>query len=71
LSELKELVKNQKVRFRFYRKGELHYETDSGFEFVVPVGDTGDGVFLAEDKAIYFMRYIRKQLKDNEEGRDV
>lgn len=71
MSELKELVKNQKVRFLFYRKGELHYETDSGFEFVVPTEDTGDGVFLAEDKAIYFMRYIRKQLKDNDEGRNV
>ncbi len=40
-----------------------------GFEFPVPVEDTGDGVFNATDRAMLFMRYIRKQLQDIEEGR--
>jgi len=30
--------------------------------FPVPIDDTGDGTFLNEDKAMLFMRYIRKQL---------
>ena len=51
-----------KVHFQFYRKGELFYKTDSGFEFRVPCHDTGDGVFLAEDKGMMFMRYIKKEL---------
>jgi hypothetical protein len=55
-----------KVSFQFYRKGELFYKTDKGFEFRVPVEDTGDGVFLAEDRAMMFMRYIRKELASQE-----
>jgi len=37
-------------------------EPKLGFEFPVPVSDCGDGTFLAEDKAILFMRYIRKHV---------
>lgn len=67
---LKELVGNgQKVRFRFYRQGELWYATESGFDFPVPVSDAGDGVFHAEDKALLFMRYIRQHLEKIEAGR--
>lgn len=40
-----------------------------GFEFTVPIEDMGDGVFTASDKAMLFMRYIRKQLQAIEEGR--
>lgn len=66
---LKELVgQGKRVSFIMYRKGQLHYKTDDGFEFVVPVEDCGDGVFLNEDKAMLFMRYIRKQLEANAEG---
>lgn len=69
MSTLKELVSpGQTVHFQFYRKGELHYKTSSGFDFVVPIEDCGDGEFLAEDKAMLFMRYIRKQLASNSEG---
>ena len=38
---LKELIKGKKARFKFYRDGELWYETDDGFEFPVPIADTG------------------------------
>lgn len=61
---IKDLVKENRVNFRFYRKGELWYETvNPKFAFPVPIDDTGDGTFLAEDKAIIFMRYIRKQIE--------
>lgn len=56
---LKEHVSG-KVRFKYYRQGNLYYETDSGITFPVPISDTGDASFFAEDKAILFMRYIRK-----------
>ena len=67
---LTEMVRNnQKVRFRFYRDSELWYSTECGFEFPVPVGDTGTGTFLAEDRAILFMRWIRKHMAAIERGR--
>jgi hypothetical protein len=66
---LKELIKDKQVHFQFYRHGDLYYKTDDGFEFTVPVSDAGDGIFLNEDKAMLFMRYIRKQLALNEEGK--
>ncbi len=50
------------VTFLYYRKGSLWYRTDSGFDFPVPVEDTGDASFLATDKAMMFMRYIRKHM---------
>lgn len=56
-----EMVSNgRKVRFTHYKSGELWYVTETGFAFPVPIADTGDGSFLAEDKALLFMRYIRK-----------
>lgn len=70
MTDLKDLVKNKEVFFNFYRAGELHYITEDAFEFVVPIDDTGNGTFLARDNAIYFMRYIRKQLEVNEAGRE-
>lgn len=69
MQSVKELVANGKlVHFQFYRKGELWYKTDDGFEFAVPVTDAGDGVFLASDRAMLFMRYIRKQHAAIQEG---
>lgn len=66
---LKQLVASPAtVNFSYYRKGELWYVTSSGFEFPVPIGDTGDGTFNATDKAMLFMRYIRKHLESIEQG---
>lgn len=67
---LKEMVNNgQKVRFLYYRDRELWYSTACGFEFPVPVDDTGTGIFLHEDKAILFIRWIRRHRQVIEEGR--
>lgn len=67
--KLIDLVKGNRVRFSFYRKGELWYEVvGKEFVFPVPIDDCGDGTFLNEDKSEVFMRYIRKYLeKYNEE----
>lgn len=63
---LKEMIKGKTVRFLKYRKGELIYTTECGFEFPVPISDTGDGTFLVKDKAMMFMRYIRKHIAEIE-----
>ena len=61
---IKQMVENnQKVRFRFYRDGRLWYGTECGFEFPIPISEAGTATFLAEDKAILFMRYIRKYME--------
>lgn len=61
---IKEMVTNdRKVRFTHFKSGELWYVTETGFSFPVSVNDAkeiGDATFLAEDKAMLFMRYIRK-----------
>jgi hypothetical protein len=67
---LKEMIiNNQKVRFSFYRDGNLWYETECGFRFPVPIAEAGTATFAAEDRAILFMRYIRKQLATVDEAR--
>ena len=68
--KITEMVKEgKKVKFKFYRQGNLYYETEDGFVFPVPVEDTGEATFLNEDKAILFMRYIRKQIAVINEGK--
>lgn len=64
LPNIKEEVKdNRVVRFTRYRTQNLWYKTESGFEFPVPIEEAGEATFLAEDKAIFFMRYIRKHVE--------
>jgi hypothetical protein len=65
---LKELVAlGNKVRFTKYFDGQLWYKihdplAPKDFEFPVPISDIGNATFLAEDKALLFMRYIRNHL---------
>ena len=66
---LKELVKENRVHFSYYRKGFMYYTVkhrDNLYQFPVPIDDIGDATLNKEDKAILFMRYIRKAL-DNQE----
>lgn len=66
---LKDMIKdNKKVHFKFYRSHILFYETDDGFLFEVPVSEVGTGTMERDDRAILFMRWIRKQIESNEEG---
>lgn len=50
-------------KFQFYREGNLYYETDTGLTFPIPIVDTAGATFLAEDKSMFFMRWIRKHLE--------
>lgn len=67
---IKDMVKDKKVKFLFYKEGELWYVTECGFEFPVPISDAGTAAFNSEDKAILFMRWIRKHLNLIEESKD-
>lgn len=61
---IKDMVSgDKKVFFQFYKNGELWYETETGFLFPVPISDAGNATFLVEDKALMFMRYIRKHIE--------
>lgn len=63
--DIKEMVRhNKKVHFVQYKHNQLWYETECGFRFPVDISDTGDGTFLAEDKAMFLMRYIRKAIAE-------
>lgn len=58
--KMSDMVRDGKlVTFIHFRAGALWYRTEDGFEFPVPIEDTGGATFLAQDKAILFMRYIR------------
>lgn len=58
-----DIVKSAKiVKFYFYRDKTLFYKTDNGFEFPITIEEAGTATFLAEDKPILFMRWIRKHV---------
>jgi hypothetical protein len=53
------------VKFLFYRANNLYYVTDSGVQFPVPIEEANhdSATFNAEDKAIHYMRWIRRHLE--------
>ena len=63
---LKTRVKDR-VKFKYFHDNTLYYECVDGFTFPIPVNETtneqgASPVFQAEDKAIFFMRWIRKAM---------
>ena len=73
---IKELIKNNFVKFDSYRRGNLYYKIidieqtalqgeNITYLFTVPIDDIGTATLLSEDKAITFMRWIRKAINDN------
>ena len=62
---------NKQVNFTRYKDGELWYVTEDGFEFPVPIADIGNATFLARDKALLFMRYIRAHLRNVVEAKTI
>jgi hypothetical protein len=71
---IKDLIKNNTVHFLEYRKGFLWYYIDKPLEsgeffikkykFPVEISECGDATFPAADKAIMFMTYIKKAIKE-------
>lgn len=68
---IKDMVSNgQKVTFLRYQNNELWYVTETGFEFPVPLSDTGNAAFNASDKALIFMRWIRKHIETIQQAKE-
>lgn len=76
---IKDLVKDNMVTFDSYRQGLFYYNiihvpllkgdtpsypTADVYQFTVPIDDIGTATLLGEDKAITFMRWIRKAMQD-------
>lgn len=66
---IKDIVKDNTVRFAKYRQGIAYYTVrvpSEGVDYIfpVPLSDIGDATLLATDKAMAFMRYIRKAIED-------
>lgn len=65
---LTELVKNNTVKLDSYRQGNLYYNIDfkgDTYQFTVPIDDVGTATMPKEDKALYYMRWIKPSIKDN------
>ncbi len=68
--KIKDIVKDNKAHFSFYRSGNMFYRvTVNGERWMFPVSleDIGGASLFAEMKAITlmrYMRYIRKALGD-------
>ncbi len=65
--KIKDIVKDNKAHFSFYRSGNMFYRvTVNGERWMFPVSleDIGGASLFAEMKAITLMRYIRKALGD-------
>lgn len=64
---IKELIKDNKVYFDSYRQGIFYYKilfNGDHYIFPVPIDDIGTATLLATDKAITYMRWIRKALEE-------
>ncbi len=66
---IKEIVKDNTVRFQRYRQNHMYYVVmvpgeDVDYSFPVPLDDVGDATLNAEEKAITYMRYIRKAIEE-------
>ncbi|MEM7432174.1 MAG: hypothetical protein AAF351_09610 [Pseudomonadota bacterium] len=63
---IKDIVKDNTVRFVRYRQGIAYYGVSvplqGAFQFPVPLEDIGDATLELEDKAIFFMRYIKRAM---------
>lgn len=67
--DIKEIVKDNTVHFAKYRQGYAYYTVrvpSEGCDYSFPVSliDIGDATLLATDKALVFMRYIRRAIDD-------
>jgi hypothetical protein len=73
---IKKLIKDNSVKFDSYRRGNFYYKIvdleqtalqgkSIAYLFIVPVDDIANATLLSEDKAITFMRWIRKAIDKN------
>ena len=65
---IKEIVKDRKATFVYYRQAHLYFKVvmsvDEAYLFPIPIHDLMEASVMAEERAITLMRYIRKALED-------
>jgi hypothetical protein len=66
---IKEMVKDKVVQFIYYKDKSLWYKTECNYVFPVPIDDIGNATMLHEDRAILFMRYIKRHMDMIENSR--
>lgn len=59
---IKDMVRDNQRLYSFVTLTAALLQTTCGFEFPVPLDDVGNATLLAQDKALLFMRYIRKHI---------
>lgn len=72
---LKEIVKDNYVSFDSYRQGHFYYNTGPVldietkeyviYQFPIPIEDIGTAAMKSNDKAITYMRWVRKAMDGN------
>ena len=68
IPNIKDIVHSHGAQFTHYVDGEMWYQVlcadgrGTIFNFPVPVSDAEGGTFLATDKPVFFMRWIRRHL---------
>lgn len=63
---IKHIVRGNTVTFLRFRRGLAFYAVTmptGTYEFPVALDDIGDATLLAQDRALLFMRYIRRALE--------
>lgn len=68
-SDIKNIIANNEVNILFYRASIIYYGIaykEINYQFPVRLDDIGDATLMNKDKAILFMRYIRKAIESNE-----
>lgn len=61
------LIKDNIVKFNRFQHNMFYYDIfydELWWQFPVPLDDIGNGELKQEDKAIFFMRWIRKAIED-------
>lgn len=68
---IKDHVQGQAI-FQYYQGGKLWYKaSNTDFLFPVPIEDLGTAQALAIDKAMIFMKWIRKWTKEIDNAREA
>ena len=63
-----DLIRGKTAVFVEFHSGNLFYEIDGEFRFPVPVEELHGASISAEEKASVFMKWIKRAVKQIEEG---
>ncbi len=70
---IKDLIKNNTVTFSHFRENNFYYtvgrddeltKSYKTYQFIVPLSDISGATLKFQDKAIFFMRWIKKAMNE-------